>query len=105
MLLWCVADLILHSFPTRRSSDLRGVPQDPAGRCAGSAHATGDRGAPAPRAFARRHLGRTLSGGEDRKSTRLNSSHMSISLAVFCLKNKRIGVADERTVLIYRHAL
>src|SRR5690242_9284442 len=26
----------------------------------------------------------------DRKSTRLNSSHMSISYAVFCLKNKRI---------------
>src|SRR5690242_21610403 len=26
--------------------------------------------------------------GEDRKSTRLNSSHMSISYAVFCLKKK-----------------
>src|SRR5690242_21131868 len=26
-------------------------------------------------------------GGQDRKSTRLNSSHMSISYAVFCLKN------------------
>src|SRR5690242_21592290 len=26
---------------------------------------------------------------QDRKSTRLNSSHMSISYAVFCLKNKR----------------
>src|SRR5690242_21489907 len=25
---------------------------------------------------------------QDRKSTRLNSSHMSISYAVFCLKNK-----------------
>src|SRR5690242_21307983 len=37
------------------------------------------------------------SGGEalgilkqDRKSTRLNSSHMSISYAVFCLKKKKI---------------
>src|SRR5690242_20861819 len=30
------------------------------------------------------------SGGlEDRKSTRLNSSHMSISYAVFCLKKKK----------------
>src|SRR5207245_8414168 len=28
--------------------------------------------------------------GEDRKSTRLNSSHGSISYAVFCLKKKRI---------------
>src|SRR4051812_49555593 len=27
-------------------------------------------------------------GGRDRKSTRLNSSHMSISYAVFCLKKK-----------------
>src|SRR5690242_21579923 len=28
--------------------------------------------------------------GGDRKSTRLNSSHMSISYAVFCLKKKKI---------------
>src|SRR5690242_21737725 len=28
-------------------------------------------------------------GTEDRKSTRLNSSHMSISYAVFCLKKKK----------------
>src|SRR5690242_20780988 len=30
-----------------------------------------------------------LRGMGDRKSTRLNSSHMSISYAVFCLKKKR----------------
>src|SRR5690242_21587122 len=29
---------------------------------------------------------------EDRKSTRLNSSHMSISYAVFCLKKKKITI-------------
>src|SRR5436309_7354477 len=28
-------------------------------------------------------------GGEDRKSTRLNSSHVKISYAVFCLKKKK----------------
>src|SRR5699024_12014484 len=28
-------------------------------------------------------------GGTDRKSTRLNSSHVSISYAVFCLKKKK----------------
>src|SRR5207248_10529323 len=28
--------------------------------------------------------------GEDRKSTRLNSSHRTISYAVFCLKKKKI---------------
>src|SRR5699024_11296355 len=32
--------------------------------------------------------GAALIGGEDRKSTRLNSSHVSISYAVFCLKKK-----------------
>src|SRR5699024_11223927 len=30
----------------------------------------------------------TPSGARDRKSTRLNSSHVSISYAVFCLNNK-----------------
>src|SRR5690242_21618683 len=30
-----------------------------------------------------------LGSAQDRKSTRLNSSHMSISYAVFCLKKKK----------------
>src|SRR2546421_8259924 len=33
--------------------------------------------------------GRGRAGGEDRKSTRLNSSHDQISYAVFCLKKKK----------------
>src|SRR5262245_18879304 len=32
---------------------------------------------------------RRPAGGEDRKSTRLNSSHLGISYAVFCLKKKK----------------
>src|SRR3712207_9372682 len=32
---------------------------------------------------------RAPAGGEDRKSTRLNSSHANISYAVFCLKKKK----------------
>src|SRR5699024_462926 len=32
---------------------------------------------------------RAVLGDEDRKSTRLNSSHVSISYAVFCLKKKK----------------
>src|SRR5256885_10076528 len=32
--------------------------------------------------------------GEDRKSTRLNSSHLVISYAVFCLKKKKIRNDD-----------
>src|SRR2546426_5900743 len=33
--------------------------------------------------------GRPLDRGADRKSTRLNSSHLVISYAVFCLKKKK----------------
>src|SRR5438309_7141334 len=33
---------------------------------------------------------------QDRKSTRLNSSHSSISYAVFCLKKKRTTAANTR---------
>src|SRR3712207_7040933 len=33
-------------------------------------------------------VGKGNNGGEDRKSTRLNSSHANISYAVFCLKKK-----------------
>src|SRR5258708_15639389 len=36
-----------------------------------------------------RHAGGAV---EDRKSTRLNSSHQIISYAVFCLKNKKFTV-------------
>src|SRR5437868_11755460 len=39
------------------------------------------RGLPAPRP--------ARPGARDRKSTRLNSSHVSISYAVFCLKKKK----------------
>src|SRR3712207_6933922 len=53
-----------------------------------------DRAAPRRRSAAAREdePGRVRDGlvhGEDRKSTRLNSSHANISYAVFCLKKKR----------------
>src|SRR3712207_8330217 len=35
--------------------------------------------------------------GEDRKSTRLNSSHANISYAVFCLKKKKQRTQTNRT--------
>src|SRR5256885_9404621 len=38
---------------------------------------------------ARRHPRTARARGRDRKSTRLNSSHLVISYAVFCLKKKR----------------
>src|SRR6266540_6832385 len=46
---------------------------------------------PAPRSRNPRRSGRARCGarGRDRKSTRLNSSHITISYAVFCLKKKK----------------
>src|SRR5437867_7776822 len=45
----------------------------------------------------------------DRKSTRLNSSHRTISYAVFCLKKKKkstfIDVYNHRTITQYTHYL
>src|SRR2546426_7707602 len=41
-----------------------------------------------PRPETGRHI-HPLRPGEDRKSTRLNSSHLVISYAVFCLKKKK----------------
>src|SRR5258705_3015303 len=35
-------------------------------------------------------------GIRDRKRTRLNSSHLAISYAVFCLKKKMLSAQDER---------
>src|SRR5437899_10197023 len=79
------APSILLSFPTRRSSDLR--------VCKRLILVLVDQ----RRAFRIVHLnyGRNSNGRsgrrgvEDRKSTRLNSSHLGISYAVFCLKKKK----------------
>src|SRR5436305_7199206 len=71
----------LHSFPTRRSSDL--VNQKLREAVEVYFHVVGRANAAAldrDAAFAR---------PTDRKSTRLNSSHVRISYAVFCLKKKK----------------
>src|SRR3712207_8650215 len=41
-----------------------------------------------------------LHGCQDRKSTRLNSSHANISYAVFCLKKKNIQVHKHQICLV-----
>src|SRR5438876_12191838 len=73
----------LHSFPTRRSSDLyiRDVPDFPTA------------------GILFRDITPLLASPEglDRKSTRLNSSHPSISYAVFCLKKKKTYTRIHRT--------
>src|SRR5262245_63143858 len=52
-------------------------------------HSSSRRALPAVTSFPSKSPGR-----EDRKSTRLNSSHLGISYAVFCLKNKNIKSKD-----------
>src|SRR5207253_6463071 len=97
-----VAARALHSFPTRRSSDLsvRARRSLPAKRTL----VRSLRARRAPSRFGARTLhsrsgtfacGTPRANGDqrgvpqaDRKSTRLNSSHVAISYAVFCLKKK-----------------
>src|SRR5256885_7246512 len=43
-----------------------------------------------------------LAQWRDRKSTRLNSSHLVISYAVFCLKKKKDNTDPARATLTYR---
>src|SRR5690606_42012041 len=95
----------LPSFPTRRSSDLAhgaqhtalgagsGGDAEAAMQPFGSEYGCGFRHGRAP---ARRRgcseppaRWRVFRSGLDRKSTRLNSSHVKISYAVFCLKKKK----------------
>src|SRR5258705_6688224 len=58
-------------------------PDGAAARLAAPQRRTGDR------PVLGRRLGREQVGHRDRKSTRLNSSHLGISYAVFCLKKKK----------------
>src|SRR5947209_16594529 len=76
-------------FPTRRSSDLGDAQQR---RLAGTVVAHDGRRAA--------HRDR-----QDRKSTRLNSSHANISYAVFCLKKKEDGPRDRRIEGVMRHRI
>src|SRR5207248_9164006 len=77
----------LHSFPTRRSSDLMVVDdQDPHAHFSGTSTASV---VPLP------GLDSTW---RDRKSTRLISSHRTISYAVFCLKKKKKKIRLKSTI-------
>src|SRR5437899_6808289 len=77
----------LHSFPTRRSSDLHAEPLLRARQRAVGLPGVVEPQAPHHQAGAEADA---LAIGEepDRKSTRLNSSHLGTSYAVFCLKKK-----------------
>src|SRR5438874_7038073 len=87
---------VLHSFPTRRSSDLASSAHPtPLSRCAGGA------GCPP---IVSSELGCQSIHASDRKSTRLNSSHVEISYAVFCLKKKNalFGLSIIYIILLVR---
>src|SRR5207245_9055549 len=87
--------LALLSFPPRRSSDLaRGLVRLVGGycNCSDSGPALDLRGGASPGgrpADSDHHFDHLGGSPADRKSTRLNSSHGSISYAVFCLKTKQ----------------
>src|SRR5205814_10664014 len=87
----------LHSFPTRRSSDL-GIPAESFGRVFEKFGQLDSRRVGTGLGLAFCKLAVEAHGGRiavestigDRKSTRLNSSHLGISYAVFCLKKKSL---------------
>src|SRR5690349_21965267 len=92
----------LHSFPTRRSSDLRcpfqeGKPEERDGSegvefslySSAMDAALGTGSAFRPVQQSRLLIIKPSPPHTDRKSTRLNSSHVEISYAVFCLKKKK----------------
>src|SRR5690349_22254100 len=93
----------LHSFPTRRSSDLvlRESYRRVRARCR-SARSGFTLDGRAARVCDREHellrhgRGKDLRVKLDRKSTRLNSSHVEISYAVFCLKKKKNNINIKR---------
>src|SRR5207244_5248246 len=93
----------LHSFPTRRSSDLAlgfalrlrglnrvGLNEDEVHKVeAARAYFRGNFSVNLEHPMLMKSLiAVSLAAAEDRKSTRLNSSHQIISYAVFCLKKK-----------------
>src|SRR5207253_10076186 len=84
----------LRSFPTRRSSDLTlaappgRVVLGPRPPCPGESPGRDDE--PRVRAWLWPDARTEARRPADRKSTRLNSSHVAISYAVFCLKKKKI---------------
>src|SRR5699024_12519425 len=75
----------IHSFPTRRSSDLGKTKMYEYYKTLGLFEKTG---VDVP-GEANSIMHQLKNIGADRKSTRLNSSHVSISYAVFCLKKKK----------------
>src|SRR5437773_9098681 len=81
-------------FPTRRSSDLvagrRGTRHhDPGAPPGHPRHARRDAPGDQTHDGTRGRVAHPRPGEGDRKSTRLNSSHITISYAVFCLKKKK----------------
>src|ERR1022692_4730350 len=52
-----------------------------------------------------RFTGRTRRSPPDRKSTRLNSSHLVISYAVFCLKKKEAHISMQTTLGVRQRRL
>src|SRR5437660_3646722 len=74
-------DPVPADLPTLSLPDALPILEQPRARCGGR----------------RPRLHRRARGDEDRKSTRLNSSHVAISYAVFCLKKKNAIICLKQT--------
>src|SRR5699024_12789011 len=96
----CAIHLVLHFFPTRRSSDLISAYEERMSKAwTGDKYYTidgvsyvkwvGDGSDEHPEEEYIWKVNKPYAESEDRKSTRLNSSHVSISYAVCCLKKNR----------------
>src|SRR5205809_3751761 len=100
-----LAHLELHSFPTRRSSDLPSVrntsPRTDVRKIESTALPSGLLGIIPLSPVGPGHGAPSDSSARDRKSTRLNSSHGYISYAVFCLKKKTIKNSMHIALLTY----
>src|SRR5207245_4384484 len=100
-----LSPLDLHSFPTRRSSDLLAALEQHLQRVAEVLQNVGAEDEieqPVEWRQAVVQVGRNeidigrMRNARDRKSTRLNSSHGSISYAVFCLKKKSKNIKHQQ---------
>src|SRR5207248_4826623 len=94
----------LHSFPTRRSSDLQVITDTllTVGETSGTVGKAEGNVSVAVIYCRLPQLGgfwSTLLAKTDRKSTRLNSSHRTISYAVFCLKKKKTSTIQKMSDL------